>query len=84
MTQRSEDLVTLRGIITESEWDDDYNVTDISLATDSEEEYLIEREGRGRELKRYLLSTVEITGTMVEDHAGRQRIHVTHFRLLDS
>ncbi|MBN1829658.1 MAG: hypothetical protein JW884_11010 [Deltaproteobacteria bacterium] len=74
------DLHSVRGIILPVAWDDRGIVTDIVLSTVSEEEYYIDREGRGRELWRYIRADVEATGT-VTARDNRRTMRVADYRV---
>ena len=70
-TTRTKERRVVRGIVVPSEWDDDGNVTGISLETDTELDYRLSWNGNGKKLLKYLKDFVEITGVVSEDEEHR-------------
>jgi len=75
------EMVTLTGIVMPSEWDGLGNVQAVHLSTYREEEFLVDRRGRGRELLDCLRKKVEVVG-IVSGHVGQKNIRVKQYRFL--
>jgi len=69
-------LLTMRGIITPSEWDEENHVTGITLSTVEEEEYRIHQDNTGRQLFRLLQKEVAVSGVVGLDAQGNRLITV--------
>lgn len=63
----------LRGIIIPSEWDIQGNVVALAIATDNEEEYLIDECSQTSQLKTVLREEVEVRGRF-KHSAGSKKI----------
>jgi len=75
--------VTLTGIITAVDWDDDDNVIAVSISTPDEEEYIIEDTPEGEELLDLVFQNVRITGIIEENEYGDKSINVDSHEVLD-
>ena len=75
--------VTLMGIITAVEWDEDDNVIAIAISTPEEEEYRIEDNQLGTELLEMIYESVKVTGTVNEDGFGNKFICVDSYDLVE-
>ena len=60
------------GIIIPSEWDERGNVLELTLQTDSDDEYLLE----GTNLDAYIQSRVEVFGRIAPHDGGKKRLQV--------
>ena len=60
------------GIVIPSDWDERGNVLELTLQTDTDEEYLLE----GIDLNQYIQSRVEIFGSIAQHDGGRKRLRV--------
>ncbi|MBI9085859.1 MAG: hypothetical protein JEZ11_19830 [Desulfobacterales bacterium] len=60
------------GIVIPSNWDERGNVLELTLQTDSDEEYLLE----GINLDKYIQSRVEVFGSIAQYDGGRKRMRV--------
>ena len=56
-------MVTLQGVVTEDEWDDEDNVTSVAIST-YDDYYIVKNVGKGRELLSHLNEEVEVKGTV--------------------
>ena len=74
--------VTVIGVVTAAEWDDDDNVTAVYLNTDDDESYFVEPNREGRKLLTQLDHLVEARGR-VHDHDGELVLAITGFDMLD-
>lgn len=70
----------LKGIVIPIEWDENGCVTAVALSTHTEDSYVIERFGKGRDLFEYLQSEVAVNG-VVRRVSGAKHLRVTDFRL---
>lgn len=72
--------ITLQGVIIPVEWDEDGNVTTVSVSTFDEDSYIVDNSERGRDLIGFVRSEVEVTG-FVEDGGGEKIVRVTDYSL---
>jgi hypothetical protein len=72
-------LTTLRGLVIPVAWDEKGNVTDLAVSTDNEEEYLIERSGKGEDLFHFVREEVEVKGILKTDD-NRKVINVRTYK----
>ena len=75
--------VTLTGIITAVDWDEDDNVIAVSISTPEEEEYIIEDTPEGEELLDLVFQNVRVTGVIEEDEYGDRIITVESYEVLE-
>jgi len=75
--------VTITGIITPVEWDEDDCVIAVALSTSDEEEYLIDNNDLGEELLEFTSQNVRITGVLEEDEYGDRKIIVKKYKVFD-
>lgn len=73
-------VLTVRGIVIPSEWDESGKVVAAALSTYEEEEYLIDNRGKGEELKSLIRQQVEVTGVVIE-RRKRKTITVEDYSL---
>jgi len=66
----SENEIIIRGIITPCEWNEDESVKSVSIASEDEQEYLVEYSDKNIELLRYLRKMICATGKYREDKNG--------------
>jgi len=64
-------LMRGRGVIIPVEWDENGNVVAIAISTHGEDEYVIEDEGKGTELKDLVRQEVEVFGEVRRINAKR-------------
>lgn len=75
--------VTIKGIVTPTDWDDDGNVRAVVVSTPSEEEYLVERSALTEELLGLIGAEVVVTGTLGLERRGIRTIAVSNYELLE-
>jgi hypothetical protein len=75
---------TLQGLVVPAEWDDDNQVTLVSILTDDEGEYLVLADKAGRELIPCIHSRVQASGHLFRDEHGEQILQVKQFSVLGS
>jgi hypothetical protein len=73
-------LATVHGIVIPVRWDDRGNVLTVGISTHDEEEYLVEIQGKGRELFQFVRKEVEAYG-LVRREAGKKIISVERYNL---
>jgi hypothetical protein len=73
-------LMRGRGVIIPVEWDENGNVVVIAISTHGEEEYVIEDEGKGEELKALIRQEVEVFGE-VRKRDAKRFIKVTKYKV---
>jgi hypothetical protein len=73
---------TLIGFILPSNWDNDDNVTGISISTD-DDEYMVENNKLGEELFDFLDEDVRVTGLVTDEKDGTKRITISDYEILE-
>lgn len=73
-------VLTVRGIVIPAEWDERGNVVAVAVSAYNEEEYLIDRRGKGEELQSLIRRQVEVTG-VVTGRRKRKTITVEDYSL---
>jgi hypothetical protein len=73
----------LKGIIVAGEMDERKSIVSAVLATDQEQDFLIERDAKGDELFDHLREPVQVKGVIGEDGKGRRTIKIIEYQLLD-
>lgn len=79
---KSEKEETLVGFILPSEWDNNDNVTGISISTD-DDEYTVENNKLSEELFDFLDEDVRVTGMVSEERDGTKHITITEYDILE-
>jgi hypothetical protein len=72
-------MINLKGIIIPANWDTKGNVVSVAIATNDEDEYLVEDQALTLKLKRQLRQTVEISG-VVKKIRGKKIIKIQKWR----
>ncbi len=78
---RHGDQITIRGILVPVEWDESGSVLTTAVSTDQEDEFVIDNNNKGAQLRVHLRAEVEVTGR-VKESEGRTIIRVEEFTLL--
>ena len=60
-------LVTIRGIVIPADWDEKGNVVAVAVSTYDEAEFLIENQGKEKEMKAFIREEVEVSGILREE-----------------
>jgi len=58
--------ITIRGIIIPADWDEKGRVVTVAVSGQNEQEYLIDKDYKGRELMHYIEEEVEVRGIATE------------------
>jgi len=74
--------ITIKGIVTPVEWDEEENVTAVLLEGDNEEAYYIESNTQGDRLLEHIDAYVKLTG-MVRELDGEKMVSVRTFLALE-
>jgi hypothetical protein len=69
-----------RGIIVPIDWDEQGNVVAVAFSAHGEDEYVIENQGKGEELKALITQEVEIIGE-VRKKNGKRIVKVTEYKV---
>lgn len=69
----------IRGVVVPRKWDENGRIVAITILTHDEDEYLIENDGRGKELKAFIRENVEISGA-VRPQDGNKVVQVKKFK----
>ena len=72
-----------RGIIVPIDWDEHGNVIAVAISTHGEDEYVIENQEKGKELKTLITQEVEVIGE-VRKKDGKRIIKVTEYKVKKS
>lgn len=75
--------ISVTGIITASEWDEDDNVVGVTLSTPDEEEYLIDNNGKGEELLDFVSQNVKVVGIIDDNDYGNKIITVKSYEVFE-
>ena len=75
--------ITIIGIITAMEWDENDNVITVKISAPDEEEYVIEDNSLADELLELLYEAVKVTGYVSESEFGYKTLLVEDYELLD-
>ncbi|MGD8209273.1 MAG: hypothetical protein PVH37_17565 [Desulfobacterales bacterium] len=59
-------MVCLRGIVVPAAWDQNGKIISVAIATDDENEYLVETQQTAARLMSLLRQEVEVTGTIIQ------------------
>ena len=79
--ETNRDTITLTGIVVPSDWNGQGNVQRVVLSTYQEEEYPVDKRGRGKELLGCLRKKVEVVGTLSGNTRCR-KLRVKEYRFL--
>ncbi len=71
--------VTITGLVTAWEWDEDNNVTAVAVSTD-DDDYVVDNNDLGEELMELIDHEVEVTGTVSTDEDDLKTIVVTKYK----
>lgn len=74
--------IRIQGLVTPSGWDENGNVTAVSISTFTEDEYLVEKDEISNRLRSVLHEKVEILGKFSEKF-GRKTIKVKKYIIKD-
>ena len=69
-----------RGVIVPVDWDENGNVVTVALAAHGEDEYVIDSQEKGEELKNLIQQEVEVIGE-VRKKDGKRIIRVREYKL---
>lgn len=75
----NEKWVTIRGVVSAVDWNDDGDVTQVAIQTPDEDEYIVLEEGEGKELLEYENEEVEVQGAIRKNNYGDNTIIVERF-----
>lgn len=68
-------MQTIRGVVIPMDWDEHGNVVSIAISSHDETEYLVDKDGKGRELLAFIRKEVEVGGEVKEeDHRKAIRV----------
>ena len=73
---------TVTGIIIPQQWDDNGNVTGVSIQAFDESEYIVRAYKRGKELRDFINQKVKVNGKVFERLDGKELIQVNQFEVL--
>jgi hypothetical protein len=73
-------LINIRGIVMPAGWNENGNVTALSISTFNEEEYLIEKNQQEKQLYSFIRKEVEVDG-IIKGFNGKKKIEIKHYRI---
>ena len=73
-------MLKIKGVVIPRTWDENGRVVTVTVLTHDEDEYLVENQGRGKELKALIRQDVEVLGTL-RPLDGIKVIQVRKFKL---
>lgn len=79
-SKKSNQLITVRGILLPVDWDEDGHVIALALSGTDEKEYQIEVNDKKAELLALLQKKVEVTG-LLRERAGNSVIVLNNYRM---
>lgn len=71
--------IAIKGIVSPVDWDDDGNITDIVIATPSEDEYLVQDGELKEELLALVGAEILVKGSLVSNKDGERVIAVQEY-----
>lgn len=74
-------LTTVRGIVIPADWDEEGNMIAVAISGSDEQEYLIEKDAKGKQLLELIRHEIEIDGLVSKAIKGRKAIKVKSYRL---
>ncbi len=74
----------IRGLVISSGWNENGDVTAVSIQDINEKEYIVDLDEKGKELLAYLRRKVEIRGTVKRSDDGSRKVKVRTFRIINS
>ena len=74
----------VEGLIVPADWDEDDQITLVSLLTDDEGEYLVMGDRGGRELIKFIHRRVRARGRLFRDDHGENVLRVEEFSVLNT
>ena len=72
-------MINVKGILIPVNWDQKGNVVSVAIATDDENEYLVEDQAMAKKLKRLLRQVVHVSGVVKTEH-GKNIIKIKQWR----
>ena len=72
-------MINVKGILIPVNWDQKGNVVSVAIATDDENEYLVEDQAMAEKLKRLLRQVVHVSGVVKKVH-GKNIIKIKPWR----
>ncbi|MFB3788862.1 MAG: hypothetical protein ACE15F_21085 [bacterium] len=74
--------VTLSGVITAADWDEEGQVVNVMISATDESDYIIGQNDKGFKLLNLIQKQVQVTGVVGEDDSGRKMIMVTKYQVI--
>jgi len=75
--------VTITGIVTPCDWDANGNVIAVAISATDEQEYVVDDDQQGQELRKLVYEQVRVTGCIRKDAKGNEFITIEQFQVLD-
>jgi hypothetical protein len=77
------DEATIKGIVLALDWDDNDNVSAVSIISEDGEEYLVVKNANGKKFLKLVDKDVIVTGSISEDSDGNKVIAINSFEVLE-
>jgi len=79
----SETRCKIKGIITPSEWDENYSVIKVKISLSGEKEYILDTHEKGKELLTKTGQKLKGTGRLKDDGYGNKIISLDDYEVID-
>ena len=79
----AEGSILIKGLLVPVEWDEEGNITETAVSTYLEEEYLVERNARGKALSPFLRQKVKVIGFVRMDDRSRKAVRVEAYEVIE-
>ena len=76
--------ITIQGIVTPCDWDSRSLVKAVTIATHQEQEYRVDRQGKGEELLEHVRQFVLVSGNVADGQHGVKVITVKKYRVINT
>jgi hypothetical protein len=76
-----DELTTVRGIMIPVDWDEEGNAVAAAISASDEQEYVIEQDEKGKELRELIRQEIEVLGVVRKAIKGRKTVTVKSYRL---
>jgi hypothetical protein len=78
LAKGSSKVTKIRGVVIPTAWDDQGNVTGIAISSHDENEYQVDRKGKGPELLLHIRKEVEAAG-VVREEEGKKIVRIRKY-----
>jgi hypothetical protein len=83
LAKGSSKVTKIRGVVIPTAWDDQGNVTGIAISSHDENEYQVDRKGKGPELLLHIRKEVEAAG-VVREEEGKKIVRLRKYTVKEA